>query len=87
MIEAIFEGNKYRFCKSNKGNYWLGITGSGGLYPGNHCIAPRCTWPELQTQAIADGHALSDFASLKSEKKEGKKRTVKKSIRPSISIF
>ena len=87
MIETIFEGNKYRFCKSSKGNYWLGITGSGGLYPGNYCIAPRCAWPQLQTQAIADGHALSDFASLKPEKKERKQRTAKKSNRPSISIF
>jgi hypothetical protein len=30
---------------------------------------------------------LSDFASLKPEKKERKQRTAKKSNRPSISIF
>lgn len=87
MIEAIFEGNKYRFYKSDRGSYWLGISGKGGLYPGNHCIAPRCTWPELQTKALSDGHSLSDFASAKPEKKERKQRAAKKSNGPSISIF
>ena len=87
MIETIFKGSKYRFYKSDKGNYWLGITGSGNLFPGSQCIAPRCVWPRLTSQAISEGHSPSDFITEKPEKKERKQRASKKADRPSISIF
>jgi len=87
MIETIFEGNKYRFYKSDKGNYWLGITGNGGLFPGSQCVAPRCVWPSLIRQALSEGHSSDDFITKKTEKKEQKQRASKKADRPSISIF
>ena len=86
MIEAIFDGNKYRYCKSKKGNYWIGVSGNGGLYPGANTIAPRALWPELQGAAMAGGCSKTDFVTEKPEKKRSV-RTAKKSNGPSISIF
>jgi len=87
VIETIFKGNKYRFCKSDKGNYWIGISGRGGnLYPGQHCIAPVCLWSQLQETAIESGHSRSDFLTEKPEKKASV-RGPRKSKKPSISIF
>ena len=87
MIETIFEGNKYRFCKTDKGNYWLGISGRGGkFYPGHQCIAPICIWSQLQESAIELGHSRSDFVTEKPEKSRSI-RGPRKSKKPSISIF
>ena len=86
MIEAIFDGNKYRYCKSKKGNYWIGVSGNGGLYPGANTIAPRALWPELQGAAMAGGCSRSDFVTEKPEKKASV-RGPRKSKKPSISIF
>ncbi len=86
MIEAIFDGNKYRYCKTKKGNYWVGVSGNGGLYPGANTVAPVSLWSELQRSAIAGGCSRSDFVTEKPEKKKSV-RAAKKSNGPSISIF
>ena len=87
MIESIFEGNKYKFCKSEKGSYWLGVAGSGGLFPGANCVAPSGMWSDLQTAAIEAGHERSEFMTKKKEKKSIRVSRKKKSDRPSIAIF
>ena len=93
MIESIFKGNKYRYCKSEKGNYWIGANRSLGggwgsnYYPGNNCTAPRCIWTELQEIAVSSGISSDEFITMKPEVKEKKKRSAKKKDRPSISIF
>ena len=87
MIESIFEGNKYRFCKSEKGSYWLGVAGNGGLFPGANCVAPSGMWSDLQTAAIEAGHEPSEFRTEKKEKKSVRSSRKKKSDRPSIAIF
>jgi len=93
MIESIFKGNTYRFCKTDKGNYWVGANRSLGggwgsnYYPGNNCTAPRCIWGELVEIAIASGVPAESFCSPKPEVKEKRERVSKKSNRPSISIF
>jgi hypothetical protein len=87
MIESIFEGNKYKFCKGEKGSYWLGVAGNGGLFPGANCIAPSVTWPHLQSAAIEAGHERSEFVTKKKEKKSVGSSRKKKSDRPSIAIF
>lgn len=87
MIESIFEGNKYRFCKDKKRKYWLGISGRGGLFPGVHCVAPMSIWGELQAIAIEDGHSKADFMLEKHEEKTKRTRAPKKAKGPSISIF
>jgi len=93
MIESIFKGNTYRFCKTDKGNYWVGANRSLGggwgsnYYPGNNCHAPMCIWGELQQIAIASGVPAESFRSQKPEVKEKRERVSKKSNRPSISIF
>ena len=87
MIEAEFEGNKYSYHKRDKGRgVWFGLSGSGGLFPGAHCVAPRVLWPELVKTAVASGVSISEFSTPKPEKKVAKKRS-KKVSGPSISIF
>ena len=86
MIDSIFEGNKYRFCKHKERTYWVGESGSGGYYPGKNCVAPSSIWGELQAEAVKAGHSKEEFFSEKPEQKEKKTRT-KKSKKPSISIF
>lgn len=86
MIEAIFEGCKYRYCKSEKGNYWIGISGSGRFYPGAHTIAPISIWSDLQKSAMSAGYSKAEFVVERPEKKKSI-RTAKKSNGPSISIF
>ena len=86
MIEAIFEGSKYRYCKSEKGNYWIGISGNGRFYPGAHTIAPISIWSSLQKSALSAGHSKAEFVTEKPEPKKSV-RTQKKSKGPSISIF
>lgn len=87
MIESIFEGNKYRFCKDKKQKYWLGISGKGGLFPGEHCLAPVSIWGELQSIAVESGHSKAEFMLDKEEKKTKRTRASKKAKGPSISIF
>ena len=93
MIVSIFKGNTYRYCKGEKGNYWIGYNKSLGggwgsnYYPGNNCVAPRCIQTELQGIAIESGVSPDEFVTMKPEVKEKKKRTVKKDGRPKISIF
>jgi hypothetical protein len=92
MIESIFKGNKYRYCKSDKGNYWVGANRSLGggwgsnYYPGNNCHAPTCIWTELQEIAVSSGVCSDEFITKKPEVKE-KKAARKKNNGPSISIF
>ena len=87
MIEAVFEGNKYSYHRRNdKRGEWFGLSGSGGLFPGAHCVAPRILWPELVRSAVASGVSRDKFATPKLEKKPAKKRS-KKISGPSISIF
>ena len=46
MIETVFEGNKYSYHKRDgKRGMWFGLSGSGGLFPGANCVAPRIAWP------------------------------------------
>ena len=88
MIDLIYGGNKYRFCKGDKRSYWLGVDrGNRGssFYPGNNCVVPMAYWSELQKAAIANGASKEDFVTKK-EKKVSKTRT-KKSKGLSISIF
>lgn len=87
MIEAVFEGNKYSYHRRDgKRGEWFGSSGSGGLYPGANCVAPRITWPELVKNAVASGIPRSEFATPEPAKKPAKKRS-KKISGPSISIF
>jgi hypothetical protein len=87
MIETVFEGNRYSYHKRDgKRGMWFGLSGSGGLFPGANCVAPRITWPELVKSAVASGVSRSEFAAPKLEKKPTKKRS-KKISGPSISIF
>jgi hypothetical protein len=86
VIDSIFEGNKYRFCKTDRKSYWLGLSGRGGYYPGDNCVAPVCIWGALQDSAIEAGHSKDEFFTEKLEQKE-KKTRVKKTKGPSISIF
>lgn len=92
MIESTFKGNKYRYCKSDRGNYWIGANRSLGggwgtnYYPGNNCTAPRCIWGELQQIAITSGISPDEFIT-KREEKPVSKTVSKKNKKPSISIF
>jgi hypothetical protein len=88
MIDIVYGGNKYRFCKGGKRSYWLAINrGNQGnsFYPGNNCVVPVAYWSELQKAAIASGASMEDFMRKK-EKKVIKSRK-KKSKGLSISIF
>jgi len=88
VIDVVYGGNKYRFCKGDKRSYWLGIDrGSLGnsFYPGTNCVVPMAYWSELQKAAIASGASKEDFMRKK-EKKVSKSRK-KKSKGLSISIF
>ena len=88
MIEVLFEGGTYRFCKSEVSrNYWIG-TGKrrGSFHPGSSCIAPLCIWGELQSIAVESGVCKTTFVSAKPEPKAKTPRK-KKSTKPSISIF
>ena len=87
MIESIFQGNKYRFCKDKRRKYWLGISGSGGMFPGKHCVAPMSIWGELESIAIEAGHSKEEFLLEKKEQKAKRARASKKAKGPSISIF
>ena len=89
MIEVIYGGNKYRYCKSDRGSYWIGIqrgNKKGDLYSGDNCIVAMGHWPELRKAAIESGTAPEDFITKKAESK-AKKARKKKSKGPSISIF
>ena len=86
MIESILYGSKYRFCKTDKGNYWIGVSGLGDPFPGANTMAPMSIWCDLQKSAIAAGHSRSEFVTEKPEKKS-RVRVEKKSNGPSISIF
>ncbi len=98
MITSIFRGNKYRFCKSPKGNYWIGandigtrVRGGGTLYPGNNCVAPLCIWGELQDIAVESGFSREEFITVKPKEEPKKKarrsKTAKVSDPNVISIF
>jgi len=92
MIESVFKGNTYRFCKGERGNYWVGSNRSLGggwganYYPGNNCTAPMVIWGELQRIAIASGVPAEAFRSPEPEEKKRSPRK-KKESKPSISIF
>ena len=87
MIEAMFEGNKYSYHKRAKGRgEWYGLSGSGGLFPGAHCLAPKILWPRLVESAVTSGISRDEFSAPKPEKKPAKRRS-KKVSGPSISIF
>ena len=90
MIEVVFEGGLYRFCKSDKSrNYWLGIGKRTGRYhPGSSCVAPLCIWGELQSIAVESGICKTNFITPpKSEEKKQRTPRKKKDSKPSISIF
>jgi len=86
MIESILYGSKYRFCKTDKGNYWVGVSGMGHPFPGANTTAPMAIWSDLQKSAIEAGHSKEEFITEKPEKKS-RVRAEKKSNGPSISIF
>jgi hypothetical protein len=87
MIESIFQGNTYRFHKNSRGNYWTGVSGSGGMFPGANCIAPLCIFGELQKIAVAAGHCRSNFIREEKEKTPKKRSRTAKKNPNSISIF
>ena len=87
MIEVTLDGYKYRYCRNERGRYWIGLNGyHGALNPIQNCVAPRCVWGRLQEIAIAEGVSVTEFFSKK-EEKPASKRSSKKSSKPSISIF
>ena len=87
MIETIFEGSKYRFCKDKGRKYWIGISGRGSMYPGNHCVAPSCMWGILEKTAIESGISKEEFICRKEVKEKKSRVSSKKNNGPSISIF
>lgn len=88
MIEVLFEGGLYRFCKSEVSrNYWIGVgKRRGSFHPGSSCVAPLCIWGELQSIAVESGVCKTNFTTPKVEEKPKAARK-KKSSKPSISIF
>ena len=89
MIDVVFDGNKYRYYKSDKGSYWMGIergSSSRGFYPGNYCRVPLAYWGRLRSIAIENGFSADDFVKKKAQKKVSTKRTTKKA-KNVISIF
>ena len=91
MIEAVFEGNRYSYHKkSGTSGQWLGMSGSGGLFPGANCVAPMIAWPELLKVAVAGGVCRSEFRPPEPKQKPTKKPAKNRSRKisgPSISIF
>lgn len=94
MIESVFKGNTYRYCKTDTGNYWIGAnraTGGGwgsNYFPGNNCLAPRMIWGELQDIAMSSGTPAIEFRSVKPEvKAKASSPRASKKPKNSISIF
>lgn len=93
MIESVFKGNTYRYCKGKNGNYWVGASRSlsagwgSSYFPGNNCTAPTSIWGELQSIAIASGTPREAFRSPKPEETKKSSPRKKKVSGPSISIF
>jgi|TARA_R110001583_G_scaffold16234_5_gene66142 hypothetical protein len=88
MFDVKHNGNVYRYCKSDRGNYWIGVSGTRNeFYPGAYCHVPLAFCNELRKSAIEQG---ADKSIFKAPKKEAKKASVsrkKKKDEGSISIF
>ena len=77
----------YRYCKSETGNYWLGIRPLEGAHFMKHCVVPMCQWSTLRKKAIADGFSPDAFITKKPEVKPSVKRQARKKKNTGISIF
>ena len=87
MFDVEHDGNVYRYCKNDKGSYWIGVSGRrGGVYPGAHCHVPLGYWNVLRKAALEQGADESIFKTAKKVEKKSVSRSKKKDEN-SISIF
>ena len=77
----------YRYCKSDRGAYWLGVRPLEGAHFMKHCVAPMIHWTKLRKQAIEDGFDPASFITKKPEVKPAQKRAARKKKNVGISIF
>ena len=92
MIEVVYDGNKFRFCREGKKSYWLcisrGSDTNSQAFSGANCIAPTGSWKNLRAAAVESGVDESLFAAPVVEKKTRKRSKKDRDLlRNVISIF
>lgn len=91
MLEVVFEGNTYRFCRGEKKAYWLAISRGNKApchpaFSGSNCVVPSSFWSDLRQSAIEGGVDAVMFDTPKIEKKKSASRR-KRQVKNVISIF
>ena len=89
MIEVTLNGYKYNYCKTEQGNYWLGVAGyEGSLGRYTNCRVPTMLWTKLRERALEEGYSKEDFSAPKPKEKVVRSKPKKASRKKnSISIF
>ena len=93
MLEIVFEGNTYRFCRDEGKAYWLSISRgkdsvSHPAFSGSNLVVPSSFWSDLRQSAIDGGVSSVAFdppVVAKKERKASLRR--KRQVKNVISIF
>jgi hypothetical protein len=92
MIEVVYDGNRFKFCREGKRAYWLCVSRDSNTnsqaFSGANCVAPSGFWKDLRAAAVETGVDESLFSAPVKEKKTRKRSKKDRDLlRNVISIF